>query len=137
MRLVKAVTKAVDDPADPAAVLALAYAVAIDRATHVPATLADALETLRRAAVAADVADDTTDAGAAYRRVAGALAVTTVLDKLGPKLLTALDTLLVTPKAIVAITGRLTPPATEPAGDVDPLDELRDRRGTRSARAAG
>lgn len=137
MRLVKAVTQAVDDETEPAAVLALAYARSIDRATHVPATLADALDTLRRAAAAADTADETGDAGRAYRHVASVISAAAVLGSLGPKLLAALDTLLVTPKALVAVTGRMKPAAAEPAGDVDPLDELRTRRGTRSARAAG
>lgn len=136
MRLRKAVAAAVTDPTDPAAVLALAYARSIDRATQVPATIADALDTLRHAAADADAVNENSDASRALRHVAGVIGAAAVLDKLGPKLLVALDVLLVTPKAILGVTGRLNRPAPV-AEEPSDLDKLRERNGTRSSRAAG
>lgn len=133
MRLTEAVADAVADVDQPAAVLALQYADAIDQATHVPLALADALETLARAAELADGVDESDDASRAHRKVAAALATATILERLGPKLLTTLDTLLVTPRARAAVAHRL--PGT--AAPASPLDALRERHGTRGLRAAG
>jgi hypothetical protein len=131
--LTEAVTKALTDLEQPAAVLALQYAEAIDQATHVPLALADALAALARAAELADDAAESDDAGRAYRKVAAAVATATILERLGPKLLVTLDTLLVTPRARAALAHRLGAGA-QPAS---PLDALRDRHGTRKLRAAG
>jgi hypothetical protein len=133
MTLTEAVTEAVSDPADPAATLALAYADAIDQATHVPLGLADALDTLAAAAAAVDIADGSDDATRAHRKVAAALSAVTVLGDLGPRLLAALDALTLTPKARAALSRKLDD-AARPAS---PLDALRDRHDSRHLRAAG
>lgn len=135
MRLAESVDAALPGSTEPAAVLALAYADAIDEASHVPLALAEALDLLRTAAAITDAGEEDGGdrASRAFRQVEAAVATVTVLDKLGPKLLAALDALLVTPKAKAAITGRL-----ESAGQPDsPLDELRNRHDSRRLRAAG
>lgn len=132
MRIAKAVTKALPNSTEPAAVLALNYADAIDQAAHVPLALAGALETLRRAAALADTDAGGDDAARAFDKIAAALATATILDKLGPKLLAALDALLITPKAKAAIAGGID--ASRPPS---PLDEFRNRHDTRHLRAAG
>lgn len=142
MRLTRAVTDALTDRTDPAAVLALAYAKTIDQAMYLPPTLAAALETLRRAAAAADVENDDAKASRALELVTKTLTAGTALDRFGPKLLSALDVLLVTPKALAGLgVPPAEPPASEPAAEpaagVTKLDELRDRHGTRARRAAG
>lgn len=142
MRLTRAVTEALANPSEPAAVLALAYARTIDRAMYVPPTLAAALETLRRAAAAADIENDDAKASRALEIVTTALTGATALERFGPKLISALDVLLVTPKALAGLgVPPAEPPAPEPAGEpaanVSELDELRERHGTRGQRAAG
>lgn len=142
MRLTRAVTTALTDRTDPAAVLALAYAKTIDQAMYLPPTLAAALETLRRAVAAADVENDDAKASRALELVTNALTAATILDRFGPKLLSALDVLLLTPKALAANgIPPAEPPAPEPAAEpvagVSTLDELRERHGTRGQRAAG
>lgn len=140
MRLTRAVTDALTSRTDPAAVLALAYAKTIDQAMYLPPTLAAALETLRRAAAAADVENDDAKASRALELVTKTLTAGTALDRFGPKLLSALDVLLVTPKALAGLG---VPPAEPPTpeaettADVSTLDELRNRHGTRAQRAAG
>lgn len=133
MRLADVVATAVADARHPAAALALAYAEQIDEATHVTSALAEALAQLHLAAQiadessAADKIDDTN--GRAYRKVAAALSAVTVASDLGPKLLAALDALLMTPKARAA-AGQAVANAT-PTG---PLDRLRKRHDGRHLR---
>lgn len=137
MRLTDAVTDAVAGaPAAPAAVLALTYAASIDEASHAPLGLMEALETL---AIAASIADQGMDDegpgdryGRAHRKVAAALTAVSVASDLGPKLLAALDALLLTPKARAAVGAAL--PAPEAA---DPLRELRERHDGRHLRSTG
>lgn len=130
MRLTEAVTAAVADPADPAAVLALAYAERIDENIHVRLPIDNALRTLHEACTALDNPEA---ALAALTKVTAALSAVTVLGDLGPKLLTTLDALTLTPKAKAAITGGLDN-AGRPAS---PLDALRERHDNRRLRAAG
>lgn len=132
MRLTEAVSNAMPGSTNPATLLALSYADAIDQATHVPLALADALEELRRAAEQFD-ADGEDKASRAFRQVAAAVATATILEKLGPKFLAAIDALLLTPKAKAAISGRLDDAAAPPS----PLDAMRKRNDSRSLRAAG
>lgn len=134
VQLTEAVTGAVAaDPAAPAAVLALTYAASIDEATHAPLGLAVALE---RLAVAVSIADEQAQDGLgdtygqSFRKVAAALSAVSVASDLGPKLLTALDALLLTPKARAAVGAALPTPKS-----ADPLQKLRERydgRGLRS-----
>lgn len=135
MLLTEAVSEARPDSTDPAVLLALSYADAIDQATHVPLGLEEALDDLRLAAMLADEASESGDDRAmhAFRKVAAAVAVATILDKLGPKFLAALDALLLTPKAKAAISGRLNDAALPPS----PLDKMRQRHDDRHLRAAG
>lgn len=135
MLLTEAVENAIPDSADPAVLLALSYADAIDQATHVPLGLAEALDELQVAAAIADEASESGDDRAmhAFRKVAAAVAVATILDKLGPKFLASLDALLLTPKAKAAISGRLEGAARPKS----PLDEIRERNDSRHLRSAG
>jgi hypothetical protein len=140
MRLTDVVATAVADQRAPAAALALAYAEQIDEATHVGLGLADALDRLR---LAAQLADESSDADRpddtnmrAYRKVAAVVSAVTVASDLGPKLLAALDALLLTPKARAA-AGQAVGSAV-PA--VSPLGALRaeeDEIAARRARRAG
>jgi hypothetical protein len=134
MRLTDAVEASVADKNAPAAVLALTYAASIDEATHVPLGLAEALA---RLALAAQLADETSPEGTpddvyarAFRKVAAAVSAVSVAGDLGPKLLAALDALLVTPKAQRAIGAAL--PGAPPA---NPLQRLRERHDSRTLRA--
>ena len=104
MRLTDVVATAVADKRAPAAVLALAYAEQIDEATHTSLGLAKALRTVEAAVATAVDADLALHAGAldAYHKVAAAVSAVTVASDLGPKLLAALDALLLTPKARAA-----------------------------------
>lgn len=142
MRLTRAVTDALTDRTDPAAVLALAYAKTIDQAMYLPPTLAAALETLRRAVAAADVENDDAKASRALELVTNALTAATILERFGPKLLSALDVLLITPKALAGLgvppaEPPAPAPAAEPVAGVTTLDGIRSRHGTRGERAAG
>lgn len=132
MRLADVVATAVADRTAPAAALALAYAEQIDESTHVSLGLAAALDQLRLAAQLADEAADppTDESTRAYRKVAAALSAVTVASDLGPKLLTALDALLLTPKARAA-AGQAVGDAT-PAS---PLAKLRARHDGRRLRS--
>lgn len=134
MRLTEAVTEAVADASDPAAVLALTYAASIDEATHAPLGLAEALASL---AVAAEIADEERSADArgdsyvrAFRKVAAALSAVSVASDLGPKLLVTLDALVLTPKARAAV-GAAIPTAEA----VSPLQRLRERHDGRQLRS--
>jgi hypothetical protein len=139
MRLTDVVATSVADTHAPAAALALVYAEQIDEATHVALGLAAALDQLRIAAQLADessTADRIDDTNMrAYRKVAAALSAVTVASDLGPKLLAALDALLLTPKARAA--------AGQALGDAvptSPLGALRaeeDELAGRRARRAG
>lgn len=124
MRLTDAVATAVADTRAPAAALALVYAERIDESGHVGLALANALEQLKRAAEIADEAntnDRVDDRNmTAFRKVSAALSAVTVASDLGPKLLAALDALLLTPKSRAAVSDAL-PPAS--AGN--PLAGLR------------
>lgn len=132
MRLTDVVAAAVTDQRAPAAALALVYAEQIDQATHVTSALAAALDTLR---AAADLADEATELGddahaKAYRKVAAALGAVTVAGDLGPKLLGALDAMLLTPRAR-ANAGQ----AVANAAAASPLSTLRSRHDGRGLRA--
>jgi hypothetical protein len=134
VRLTEAVTTAVGDAGStPAAVLALTYAESIDEATHAPLGLAVALE---RLAVAASIADEQDQDGLgdtygqSFRKVAAALSAVSVASDLGPKLLAALDALLITPKARAAVGAAVAAPT---AGS--PLDRLRERHDGRGLRS--
>lgn len=106
MHLADVVATAVADQHAPAAALAIKYAERIDESGHTRLSLSAALDTLRAAAMIADEtgtsdrADDTHME--AFRKVAAALSAVTVMSDLGPKLLTTLDALLLTPKARAA-----------------------------------
>jgi hypothetical protein len=140
MRLADVVATATGDQRAPAAALALTYAERIDESAHVSLGLIGALETLRNAAAIADEtvvndngkADDTNMK--AFHKVAAALAAVTVASDLGPKLLAALDALLLTPKARAAVDGAI-PTAPPTASALNALraeeDELARRRATR------
>lgn len=133
-RLEKAVAAAADGLVEPAAELALVYAERIDESTHVPLGLADALDRLRLAAQLAD--ESSTDERAAdvnskaFRKVAAALSAVTVAGDLGPKLLAALDALMLTPRARAKVKA-----VTTNARPASPLDELRSRRAARQRHA--
>jgi hypothetical protein len=134
MRLADVVATAVADQRAPAAALALAYAEQIDESTHV--TLGH-VKALRLVAAAVDEAVKLdplayADARAAFDKVAAALSAVTVASDLGPKLLAALDALLLTPKARAAAGQAVA--AAAPAG---PLGRLRDRHDGRHLRAVG
>lgn len=122
MRLTDVVATAVADKRAPAAVLALAYAEQIDEATHTSLGLAKALRTVEAAVATAVDADLALHAGAldAYHKVAAAVSAVTVASDLGPKLLAALDALLLTPKARAA-AGQ----AVAAAAPTSPLGALR------------
>lgn len=132
MRLTDVVATSVADQRAPAAALALVYAEQIDESSHVTTALADALDRLRFAAQLADAADE--EGGdtnvRAFRKVAAALSAVTVASDLGPKLLAALDALLLTPKARAAAGQAVA--ATAPTS---PLGRLRDRHAGRNLRA--
>lgn len=134
MRLADVVATAVADQRAPVAALALAYAERIDESSHVTTALAVALDQLRLAAQLADessTADKIDDTNMkAFRKVADTLAAVTVTSDLGPKLLTALDALLLTPKARAAAGQALT--ETAAAG---PLGRLRERHAGRHLRS--
>lgn len=110
----------------PTAKLALLYAARIDEASHLPLTLDRALRTIRGDLESADALD-------ALDKVSAALSAVTVASDLGPKLLAALDALLLTPKAQAAGAGRPESPAASPPANPlqalrDQLTERRDRR---------
>jgi hypothetical protein len=132
MRLTDVVATAVADARAPAAALALVYAEQIDESTHVSLGLAAALDQLRILAQMTDVSGETDENMRAYRKIAAALSAVTVASDLGPKLLAALDSLLLTPKARAA-AGQAVGDAT-PAS---PLQRLRARHDGRHLRAAG
>ena|SRR5581483_1709605 len=126
--------------ATPAACLALVYAKQIDEVTHVRATLDKALRTLRAACEAYEDGDEGADGPSAldaYAKVSAALCAVTVAADLGPKLLAALDALLLTPKARAAIDAKTPGAAAAPANPLDALraeqDELKARRDRRAA----
>lgn len=131
-RLTDIVSAAVADPRDPAAALALTYARQIDTATHVPFGLTAALDQLRRAAEQADAHDDKHTR--AFRKVAATLSAVTVTSDLGPKLLAALDALLLTPKARATVDkalDKITHADSPLAALRTEEDELGKRRATR------
>lgn len=137
MHLADVITTAVaDQRAAPAAALAVTYAELIDEPTRVTLGLADALDKLRAAAQLADesgTADKISDENMkAFRKVAAALSAVTVTSDLGPKLLAALDALLLTPKARAA-AGQAVADAA-PGGVVK---RLRNRHANRHLRAVG
>lgn len=139
MRLADVVATAVADQRAPAAALAMTYAEQIDESGHVGLALAAALDQLRLAAQIADessTADKIDDTNMrAFRKVAAALSAVTVTSDLGPKLLAALDALLLTPKARAGVGQQL---AATPAGS--PLGALRaeeDELAGRRARRTG
>jgi hypothetical protein len=131
MRLADVVATAVADQRAPAAALALAYAEQIDQATHVSLGLAAALADVERAVMVA-IESGEADALPAFRKIAAALSAVTVASDLGPKLLAALDALLLTPKARAAAGHALG--AVAPAG---PLKRLRERHDGRRLRPVG
>lgn len=138
MRLSDSVATAVADSRAPTAALALVYAERIDEATHAPLGLAAALDTLRDAAQLADEQNMTDGINAthmhAWRKVAAAVSAVTVAGDLGPKLLAALDALLLTPKAQAAIRDKL--PTAHPTSPIEALrneeDEFTRRRRERA-----
>ncbi len=134
MRLADVVASSVADQRAPAAALAVMYAEQIDESTHANFGLAAALDLLRFAAELADAGGDTDKIDdtytKAFRKVAAALSAVTVASDLGPKLLAALDSLLLTPKARAA-AGQAVSDAT-PAS---PLQRLRARHDGRHLRA--
>lgn len=134
MRLADVVAMSVTDQRAPAAALAITYAERIDECGHVGLTLDAALAQLRLAAQIADEASttDRTDEAnmQAFRKVAAALSAVTVASDLGPKLLAALDALLLTPKARAA-TGRALAETT-PASTLQRLRARHDGRHLRS-----
>lgn len=139
MRLADVVTTAVADKRAPAAALAIAYAERIDESSHVALGLAAALDQLRLAAQIADEsgsADKIDDTNMrAFRKVSAALSAVTVASDLGPKLLAALDALLLTPKARAGVGDALPGSAASAAGGLAGLraeeDELTRRRRAR------
>ena len=140
MRLADVVATAAKDVNAPAAALAIAYAERIDESGHVGVALAAALDQLR---VAAQIADESGEADRvddtnmrAWRKVSAALSAVTVASDLGPKLLAALDALLLTPKARASVGQQLA--GATPAGS--PLGALRaeeDELASRRARRTG
>lgn len=132
MRLADVVATAVADQRAPAAALALAYAEQIDEATHVTLGHAAALRMIEACVTAAVRSDPVAYAGAqaALDKIAAALSAVTVASDLGPKLLAALDALLITPKARAA-TGK----AIGDAAPTNPLQQLRDRHDGRHLRS--
>lgn len=136
MRLADIVAMSISDRQAPAAALAITYAERIDECGHVGLALSAALDQLRLAAQLADEADCAADDAnvRAYRKVAAALSAVTVTSELGPKLLAALDALLLTPKAKAAVGQAL--PAASTASPLGALraeeDELTRRRRARA-----
>jgi hypothetical protein len=106
--------------------LALVYAGLID-APAPAAKYTKPLALIRRACGAYD----DPDAMDAYRAIRDALGAHSVASDLGPKLLTTLDALGLTPKARAAGKGGS---GDQPARPADPLDELRRKRRDRLAR---
>lgn len=141
MRLADVVATAVADERAPAAALAIAYAERIDESSHVTNALADALDRLRLAAQLADEsgsADKIDDTNMkAFRKVAAALSAVTVASDLGPKLLAALDALLLTPKARAGVGDALPGPAASAAGGLAGLRAEEDELASRRARRTG
>lgn len=135
-RLADVVAAATADERAPAAALAMVYAEQIDECGHVTAAMATALDTLQRAAELADAEADKPAAVAAYRKVAAAVSAVTVAAELGPKLLAALDALLLTPKALAAV-GQAIPPVASPANPLAAMraaeDDLARQRAKHSA----
>lgn len=138
-RLADIVATAVADNRAPAAALAVVYAERIDESGHVGLALANALEQLKQAAKLADEAntnDRVDDRNmTAFRKVQAALSAVTVASDLGPKLLAALDALLLTPKARAAVGDQLPPaaPVTNPLGVLrSEEDEVAKRRAKRA-----
>lgn len=139
MRLADVVATTVADVNAPAAALAIVYAERIDESNHAPSALAAALDQLRLAAQIADeptLADKIDDTNMrAFRKVAAALSAVTVASELGPKLLAALDALLLTPKARAGVGKQLAAatPAANPLGALRAEeDELAGRRARRT-----
>jgi hypothetical protein len=129
MRLADVVATAVADQRAPAAALALAYAEQIDMATHVGLGLAAALAEVEQA-VAVAIESGGVDALPAFRKIAAAVSAVTVASDLGPKLLAALDALLLTPKARAA-AGQAVADAA-PGGTKQRLRERHDGRRLRA-----
>lgn len=116
----KALRSVVDpSPVDVAAAeLAIAYAKAIDQAELVAASLSKVLRQVEELDV--DVYDQLLPLAVRIERTA-------VLASLGPKLLAALDSLLMTPKARAAVRRGVK----DAAKRANPLDQLMDRRAAR------
>jgi hypothetical protein len=132
VRLTEAVATAVaDGKSAPAAVLALTYAERIDEATHTTLGLAKALQVVRTTVDAAG-SDEARDA---LDKVCAAVSAVTVASDLGPKLLAALDALLLTPKARAAVGQAVTD--TAPASPLAALRAEEDELASRRARHTG
>lgn len=129
MRLADVVATAVADQRAPAAALALLYAARIDDASHLPVALDKALRTVRGACLAADNPLPALDA---LDKISAALSAVTVTSDLGPKLLAALDALLLTPKARAAASK-----AIGAAAPASPLQQLKARHDDRHLRPVG
>lgn len=135
--LVQSIRDTLDEQAvtRPPAVLALVYAQRIDEATHLPLALQRALQAVRDG-LAGD--GDTAAALTALDKLTAALSAVTVAAELGPKLLAALDALLLTPKARATLEGRvpILPPAAPSTPDkaANPLHALRAERDELQAR---
>lgn len=140
MRLADVVSKAVSDRHEPAAALAEVYAARIDESGHVGVALANALDALHKAAVIADMsADSPAQAGhlKAWHKVADALSAVTVAAELGPKLLAALDALLLTPKARAAAGDAVKGAGKAAANPMDALRAREDEVAKQRAKRAG
>jgi hypothetical protein len=133
VRLSDVVATAVADAKAPAAALALVYAERIDESNHVTTALAKALRFVEAAVATAVESDPLAYAGAhdAFDKVAAALSAVTVASDLGPKLLAALDALLLTPKARAAVSKATGSEEVTGRGE-DDLTKLRRRRAARA-----
>jgi len=137
VRLTDSVATAVADTRDPAAALALVYAERIDESNHVTTAFAKALRLVEAAVTEAAVTDPLVYAGAhdAFAKIAAALSAVTVASDLGPKLLAALDALLLTPKARAATDKAIRKIA--PTNPIAQLQSEEDEVARRRARRAG
>lgn len=130
-----AVREALKDGAagTPAAELALVYAARIDEATHIRLALDRAMQQIRRACVAHPETDKMLNA---FDKINGALSAVTIASDLGPKLLAALDALLLTPKAQKELKEKMPSDDSKSASPLAALrqgqDELAKRRAGRS-----
>ena len=138
MRLTDVVATSVADQRAPAAALALVYAERIDESNHVTTALAKSLRLVGEAVATAVESDPLAYAGAhdAFDKVAAALSAVTVASDLGPKLLAALDALLLTPKARAA-AGQALASAAPAAGPLGALRAEEDELGKRRALRTG